>query len=106
MASPFRARTLIVIAVTTSWLAFAGAPSFADPCDEARGTRPAGGGLQVQVDPETGTYSMPAPGTLDATPGRAASAATTGVVVTPGSSAAGGFKVTIPDDANAPERTK
>jgi hypothetical protein len=107
MAFTFRAHSLIAAAVTTWLFAAPIAPSRAgDPCDETRAGRPARGGLQVQVDPETGAYSMPAPGTLDATPGRAASAATTGVVVTPGSSAAGGFKVTVPDDANAPERTK
>lgn len=100
----FRTRSLI--AVVTLLSAAPVALSYAEPCEDTRAVRPLDGGLQVQVDPETGTYSMPAPGTLDATPGRAASAATTGVVVTPGTSNAGGYKVTFPDDGNAPERTK
>jgi hypothetical protein len=106
MASSLRAPTLVAAAVATLMLAAPVAPTLAGPCDETRAARPADGGLQVQVDPETGAYSMPAPGTLHATPGRAASAATTGVVVTPGTSPAGGFTVTFPDDATAPERTK
>jgi hypothetical protein len=100
--------TRALIAVAVAALLFAGpvARSVADPGDETHVDHAADTGLQVQVDPETGTYSMPAPGTLDATPGRAASAVTTGIVVTPGRSAAGGLKVTFGDDANAPERTK
>ncbi len=49
-------------------------------------------GLQVQVDPASGRYSLPAPGTFGAA-GRARSAGQT-IVVTPGTTAAGGFKVT------------
>jgi hypothetical protein len=106
MASTFRAHTVIGLAIAAWLFAAPVASTAAGPCDEARVARPAAGGLQVQVDPDTGAYSMPAPGTLDATPGRAVSAATTGVVVTPGSSPAGGFTVTFPDDATGPERTK
>jgi hypothetical protein len=57
-------------------------------------------GLQVQVDPATGRYSLPAPGTLAAEP-QARSVAER-VVVTPGTTAAGGFKVTRPSAAAAP----
>ena len=99
-------RALIGIAVAALLFAVPAAQSLAHPCDETHVDHATDTGLQVQVDPETGTYSMPAPGTLDTTPGRAASAVTTGIVVTPGQSAAGGFKVTVGDDANSPERTK
>lgn len=61
-------------------------------------------GLQVELDPKTGTYSMPAPGRLSETAPRALSR-DHDVVITPGSSPAGGFKVTRPDqllDEKAP----
>jgi hypothetical protein len=50
------------------------------------------GGLQVEVDPATGTYSMPAPGRLSATAPR--TLAGDEIVITPGATAAGGFKAT------------
>jgi len=52
-------------------------------------------GWQVQLDPETGTYSMPAPGTLTTPQGRSSAAASEPVVITPGTTAAGGFKVKL-----------
>lgn len=55
----------------------------------------AGGGLQVQVDPETGTYSMPAPGTLVGPATLDDTVAPKDLVVTPGTSPAGGFKATL-----------
>jgi hypothetical protein len=53
-------------------------------------------GLQVEVDPETGAYSLPAPGRLPDTTPRAA-VDDEDVVITPGTSAAGGFKATRRD---------
>ena len=106
MSPRIRMRTLIGIAAASLLFAVPVSRSLAEPCDETQPRASADSGLQVQVDPETGTYSMPAPGTLDATPGRAAAAATTGIVVTPGTSPAGGFKVTFPDGDDTPERTK
>ena len=80
-------------------------PSSADPCDDTRAGRGAAdAGWQVQVDPNTGVYTMPAPRPLDDTQGRAA--ATTGVVITPGRSAAGGFKATFGDDTLVHEQAK
>jgi len=80
-------------------------PSSADPCDDTRpGRGTADAGWQVQVDPDTGVYSMPAPRPPDETLGRAA--ATTGVVITPGRSAAGGFKATFDDDTLVHEQAK
>ena len=52
-------------------------------------------GLQVEVDPATGAYSMPAPGRLPETATRAV--AGDDVVITPGRTAAGGFKATRRD---------
>lgn len=107
MSPTIRTRTSLIGAtvIVLSFAVFVSRSS-ADPCDDARATGPApDSGWQVQVDPQTGIYSMPAPGTLDATPGRAA-AATTGVVVTPGHSAAGGFKATFGDDALVHEKAE
>jgi hypothetical protein len=54
-------------------------------------------GLQVEVDPKTGAYSMPKPGTLIAPAAvRDADSNEAEIVVTPGASAAGGFKVMQP----------
>jgi hypothetical protein len=53
------------------------------------------GGLQVEVDPATGAYSMPAPGRLPETAARAVVG--DDVVITPGRTAAGGFKATRRD---------
>jgi hypothetical protein len=50
-------------------------------------------GLQVQVDPKSGAYSMPEAGTLPADP--AAGARERAVVVSPGETAAGGYKVKV-----------
>jgi hypothetical protein len=48
-------------------------------------------GLQVQVDPKTGASSMPEPGTVPAD--TAAGARAREVVVVPGTTAAGGYKI-------------
>lgn len=53
-------------------------------------------GLQVELDPKTGAYSMPKPGTLTAPAARDGASSETAIVVTPGTSPAGGFKVTQP----------
>jgi hypothetical protein len=42
---------------------------------------------------------MPAPGTLETPQGRSANAASEAVVVTPGTTAAGGFKVKIENES-------
>ena len=53
----------------------------------------------IEFDPKTGTYSMPAPGTLE--PSSASSARSAegaqAIVITPVQSPAGGYKLTIPD---------
>jgi hypothetical protein len=107
MAPTIRTRVLIGTALATLLVVVPAPRSAADPCDETRaggGTPPRG--LQVEVDPQTGAYSMPAPGRLDDAQGRAATAPTGGVVVTPGRSAAGGFKATLGDDALVHEQAK
>lgn len=55
-------------------------------------------GLQVELDPKTGTYSMPAPGRLPETTAPRALSRDSDVIITPGTSPAGGFKVTRPDE--------
>lgn len=60
-------------------------------CGMDHGHAAADAGLQVQVDPKTGAYSVPEPGTLPADP--AAEARHRAVVVSPGETAAGGYKV-------------
>jgi hypothetical protein len=52
-------------------------------------------GLQVEVDPKTGAYSLPPPGRLPETVPRAVVG--DDLVITPGTSAAGGFKATPRD---------
>lgn len=72
-------------------------PSRADdavPCDVRRVRTASDAGWRVQVDPDTGIYSVPA-GTGAST---AASARTSGeLVVTPGQTAAGGYKIHLGD---------
>lgn len=64
------------------------------PCDARRVRIASDAGWRVQVDPDTGIYSLPAStGTSTAT-----SARTTGeLVVTPGRTAAGGYKIDLGD---------
>lgn len=64
------------------------------PCDPARARRANDPGWRVQVDPETGVYSLPpAPDTATATSARTAG----DLVVTPGTTAAGGYKIRLGD---------
>ena len=90
--------TLAGVAAAAALLSGATAASARDltPCG-ARATGEAAPGWRVQVDPETGIYSMPSPATSTAPvdEGRSAS----DLVVTPGTSPAGGFKVRLGDAA-------
>jgi hypothetical protein len=97
--TPF-GRLLVITAATA--LTVAGADARAGrgndaplPCGSPAAQTSGEHGLQVQLDPVTGTYSMPAPGTLETPQGRSVNAATAPVVVTPGTTAAGGFKVQL-----------
>ncbi len=104
---PSRRELRAVLTGAAVVLSFAAAvpASATEPCDDARAGRGTpDSGWQVQVDPDTGVYSMPAPRAADDVEGRAA--ATTGVVITPGRSAAGGFKATFGDDALVHEKAE
>ncbi len=68
------------------------------PACEARLTGGGAPGLQVQVDPETGTYSMPAPGTLTG-PATSGARSAGDLVVRPGTSPAGGYQIRPGDEA-------
>ncbi len=72
------------------------------PCD-ARPRIAAGDvGWQVQVDPATGVYSLPAPGTL-AAPDTARGGRARDVVIQPGTTAAGGYVIRL-DGASAEQQ--
>jgi hypothetical protein len=105
MSPEIRTRALIGAAIVVLSSVVAVHPSSADPCDDTRARRGAAdAGWQVQVDPDTGVYTMPAPRPLDETGAR--TAATAEVVITPGRSAAGGFKATFGDDTLVQEQAK
>ncbi len=74
------------------------------PCGAHGGVTVPDTGLRVQVDPETGTYSMPAPtAPAPATTGDQGARDADTLVVTPGTTAAGGYTVRL-HDAAAPEQ--
>lgn len=77
-------RTFVFVAATVTATFFTAVLAVADDA-----------GLQVEVDPRTGAYSLPAPGRLPDTAPR--TVLDDDVVITPGRSAAGGFKATRRD---------
>lgn len=87
----------VLTAAVVAWLLASCVPSRAGdavPCDADRVRTAPDAGWRVQVDPETGVYSLPtAPA---ATTAAATSARSAGdVVVKPGTTAAGGWKIEL-----------
>ena len=95
----------LLSAVLGVWVLGSCVPSRAGesvPCDAQRARVAHDDGWRVQLDPETGTYSMP---TSPTTTGTTTSARAAGdLVVQPGTTAAGGWKVQLGDRAAAEER--
>lgn len=76
------------------------------PCDAHPAVSATAPGLQVQVDPKTGTYSMPAPGTIAAPTEGGRQRGASDLVVTPGTSPAGGYKIRLDDSAASHQEQK
>ena len=87
----------LLTAAVMAWLLGSCVPSRADeavPCDANRARTAADAGWRVQVDPDTGVYSLPT--ATAATTSTASSARTaSGPVVQPGTTAAGGWKIEL-----------
>ena len=97
IGSTRRALVAVIVAAVTLGGATAAWTGERTPCGAGAAAAPAAG-WRVQVDPDTGIYSMPAPAAatapqVDQTRGAA------DLVVTPGTSPAGGYKIRLDDSA-------
>jgi hypothetical protein len=98
IASTRRRRPATVVAtvafiVSSAAAGWTGEPM---PCGAGVAAGAADSGWRVQVDPDTGTYSMPAPESF-AAPTRTRAFADRDLVVVPGRSPAGGYMIRLGD---------
>jgi hypothetical protein len=100
-------RTLLGTAVAALLLGRATAAHTREltPCGAGATSGATAPGWRVQVDPDTGIYSMPSPATSTA-PVEGEDRRGADLVVTPGTSPAGGYKIRLGDSAASHQEQK